>query len=308
MYAIYVENLSKRYEKQEVLKGVNLRIKKGEFYALMGVNGSGKTTLVSIISSVSSPTNGKIEIYGKPPELMKKLIAYIPQENFSSPMLTGKENLMYFARLLGYSKSDAEKIVEEILKKVDLSKDADKRVAYYSGGMRRKLEVATAFFLNAKILILDEPTTGLDPYARRELLGLIQEMKKEDVTILLVTHIGADAELASRVGLMDKGKIVAEGSPEELKKMSNVNNVINVETVVKTEKARDALSKLSVKGVRETDAGYRIYCDDTDKILPKIVRELERIECKVTKIEVVKPSLEDVFFKLVDKEIVGGRI
>lgn len=100
MYAICVENLTKRYGAEEVLKGVNLRIKEGEFYALMGPNGSGKTTLVSIIASVSPPTGGKVEIYGKPPELMKELIAYIPQENFSSPMLTGRENLMYFARIL----------------------------------------------------------------------------------------------------------------------------------------------------------------------------------------------------------------
>lgn len=165
----------------------------------------------------------------------------------------------------------------------------------------------TAFFPDTKILILDEPTTGLDPSARRELFGLIQEMKR-DVTILLVTHIGADAELASRVGLMNEGKIVAEGSPEELKKMSGIKNVINAETLTKTEKVKNALSKLSEKGVLETDVGYRIYCDDAEKILPEIVREIDRVGCKVTKIEAVKPSLEDVFFKLVGKEIEGGRI
>ena len=307
MYAIYVENLTKRYGAEEVLKGVNLRIKEGEFYALMGPNGSGKTTLVSIIASVSTPTSGKVEIYGRPPELMKELIAYIPQENFSSLLLTGRENLMYFARLLGYSKSDAEKIVDKMLKNAGLSKDADKRVANYSGGMRKKLELMTAFFPDTKILILDEPTTGLDPSARRELFGLIQEMKR-DVTILLVTHIGTDAELASRVGLMNKGKIVAEGSPEELKKMSGIKNVINVETLTKTEKVKNVLTKLSEKGMLETDVGYRIYCNDAEKILPEIVRELDRVGCKVTKIEAVKPSLEDVFFKLVGKEIEGGEV
>ena len=304
MYAIYVENLTKRYGNKEVLKGVNLKIEEGEFYALMGPNGSGKTTLVSIIASVSSPTDGIVKIYGKPPELMKKLFAYVPQENFSSPLLTGRENLMYFARLLDHSKKRAEELVAEILDKIGLSNDADKRVSNYSGGMRKKLEVATALFPGIKILILDEPTTGLDPSARREFFGLIQEIKKDDVTILLVTHIGANAELATRVGLMNEGKIIADGTPEELKKMSGLKRVIDVETPVKSDKVKNILSKFSEKGVMETDVGYRVYCDDPERVSPIIVRELDRAGCKVTRISTETPSLEDVFFKLTNKEVV----
>ncbi len=158
MESIYVENLTKRYGDNEVLKGVDLRIEEGEFYALMGPNGSGKTTLVSIMASVRSVTSGKVEIYGKKLEEAKGLISYIPQENFSSPVLTGKENLIYFAELLGFSKNKARKIVNDILDKIDLSEDADKKVSHYSGGMRKRLEVATALFPGMKILILDEPT------------------------------------------------------------------------------------------------------------------------------------------------------
>ena len=217
MDAVTVEKLTKKYGDNEVLKGVNLKIAEGEFYALMGPNGSGKTTLASIIVSVRFPTSGKIEIYGKKPENAKELIGYVPQESFSSPILTGKENLMYFAGLLGYSKNTSEKTVNELLKKIGLSEDANKRVSDYSGGMRKRLEVATALFPGIKILILDEPTTGLDPSARRKFLGLIQELRKEKTTVLLITHIGADAELASRVGLIDEGKIIAEDEPERLK-------------------------------------------------------------------------------------------
>jgi ABC-2 type transport system ATP-binding protein len=304
MDAISVENLTKEYGDKEVLKGVNLKIEEGEFYALMGPNGSGKTTLASIIASVRFPTGGKIEIYGKKPENAKDLIGYIPQENFSSPILTGKENLMYFAGLLGYSKNAGEKIVNELLNKIGLFEDANKRVSDYSGGMRKRLEVATALFPGIRILILDESTTGLDPSARRRFLGLIEELRKEKTTILLITHIGADAEVASRVGLIDEGEIVAEDEPERLKKASGLNDVVNIETTIKSEKVAQVLSKFSdKKKALETDVGYRVYCEDVEKAIPKIVRSLDAIGCKASKIETVKPSLEDVFFKLTEKMV-----
>jgi len=304
MDAISVEDLTKKYGDKEVLKEVNLNIEEGEFYALMGPNGSGKTTLASIIASVRFPTSGKIEIYGKKPEDAKNLIGYIPQENFSSPILTGKENLMYFAGLLGYSKNAGEKIVNDLLSKIGLSADANKRVSDYSGGMRKRLEVATALFPDVKILILDEPTTGLDPSARRKFLGLIQQLRKEKTTVLLITHIGTDAELASRVGLIDEGKIIAEDDPERLKKASGLNDVVNIETTIKSEKIAQVLSKFSEKKkVLETDVGYRVYCEDVEKAIPEIVRSLDAIGSKTSKIETVKPSLEDVFFKLTEKTV-----
>jgi ABC-2 type transport system ATP-binding protein len=304
MYAVSVEKLTKKFGDFEVLKGVDLKIAEEEFYALMGPNGSGKTTLASIIASVRSPTSGKIEIYGKEAHDAKDLIGYIPQENFSSPILTGKENLMYFAGLLGYSKSAAEKIVNELLNKIGLSADANKRVSDYSGGMRKRLEVATALFPNMRILILDEPTTGLDPSARRKFLGLIQELRKEKTTVLLITHIGADAELASRVGLIDEGKIIAEDEPEGLKKASGLNDVVNIETAIKSEEVAQVLGTFSEKKkVLETDVGYRVYCNDVEEAIPRIVRSLDAVGCKASKIETVKPSLEDVFFKLTEKMV-----
>lgn len=304
MAAIHAEKLTKRYGDNEVLKGVDLKIEEGEFYALMGPNGSGKTTLASIIVSVRSPTSGKIEIYGRKPEDAKELIGYVPQENFSSPILTGKENLMYFAGLLGYPKKKAERIVDGLLHRMGLSKDANKRVSDYSGGMKKRLEVATALLPGIRLLILDEPTTGLDPSARRKFLGSLQGLRKEKVTILLITHIGADAELASRVGLIDEGEIIAEDEPERLKERSGVENVIDIETTIKGEEVANVLSKFSEKQkVLETDVGYRVYCKDVEEATPQIVRSLDMIGCKAMKIDIVKPSLEDVFFELTEKTL-----
>ena len=306
MDAIHTENLTKMYGDNEVVKGVNLRIKEGEFYALMGPNGSGKTTLSSIIASVRSPTSGKIEIYGNKPEKAKKIIGYLPQENFSSPLLTGKENLMYFAELLGYSKGESAEIVEGLLKKVGLGEEANKRVSQYSGGMRKRLEVATILFPGLKLLIMDEPTTGLDPSARRKFLGLVQDLRNEETTILLITHIGADADLASRVGFMNRGKIIAEDKPERLKKNSGLENVVNIETSIKNERVANFLSKFSEKlRVLETETGYRVFAENVEEATPTIVRGLDKIGCKVIRIETVKPSLEDVFFKLTETKVRG---
>jgi len=304
MNAIEVESLTKRYGANEVLKGINLKVDEGEFYALMGPNGSGKTTLAAIIASVRMPTSGSVAIYGREPGQAKEWIGYVPQENFSSPNLTGRENLMYVANLLGYSGSQAGNLVSEMLGWIGLTADADKRVSKYSGGMRKRLEVATALFPGVRILILDEPTTGLDPAARRTFFGLIEQIKGEKTTIFLITHIGADAELASRVGLMDEGEIIAEDTPEALKRAHGLEDVITVETAAQSEKVASILRDFSDdRRVLETEAGYRIFSRNGDKVLAEVVRSLDRVGHKVTRIEVAKPSLEDVFFRLTQKMV-----
>ena len=138
MQVVEVRNLIKKYDKITVLDNLDLIINEGEFYCLMGPNGSGKTTLCSIIASIRKPTSGEVKIFGKKPEQSKRLVGYIPQENFSDPNLTGLENLYYFARMLGYSNKDTKAIAPELLKKVGLFDDRDKRVSKFSGGMRKK--------------------------------------------------------------------------------------------------------------------------------------------------------------------------
>jgi ABC-2 type transport system ATP-binding protein len=302
MNAIQVDKLTKRFGDKEVLKGVSLRIAEGEFYALMGPNGSGKTTLASIIASIRKPTSGRLEIYGRPPEAAKELIGYVPQENFSSPKLTARENLTYFARLLGYPAAETKALVAGMLAKIGLTDDADKRVEKFSGGMRKRLEVATALFPGVKILILDEPTTGLDPGARRNFFSLINATKDRKTTILLITHLGSDAELASRVGLIDNGVIIAEDEPETLIRNHGLEDVITVETAVKNEHIVDTLKELSIdRRLLETGEGYRIYSRDGGRALAQVARNLERAGYKVTRLEMTRPSLEDVFFRLTEK-------
>jgi ABC-2 type transport system ATP-binding protein len=304
VFAVHVENLVKTYGYQNALDGISIDVTEGEFYALMGPNGSGKTTLASIIAAVKTQDSGVVEVYGNRPTQAKEFIGYVPQENFSSPKLSGRENLVYFANLLGYSRNQANQLVAEMLKRVGLSEEADKRVAKYSGGMRKRLEVATAIFPGIRVLVLDEPTTGLDPAARRSFFSMVQEIMDKKTSIILITHVGSDAELASRVGLIDNGKMIAEGTPDELKRQQAVEDVITVETAVKTDSVLSVLKGFSIDGkVAESETGYKIYSRNGDRLLADVVRNLDQAGHKVMRIEMARPTLEDVFFRLTEKNL-----
>jgi ABC-2 type transport system ATP-binding protein len=301
VHSIYIKDLKKSYNHRTVLDGVNLAVEEGEFYALMGPNGSGKSTLSSIMASVTKLDSGTLEIYGRKPEQARKLIAYIPQENFSVPQLSGRENLLYFARILGNDGPDARKLIVQMLEKVGLTEEADKQVSRYSGGMKKRLELATALFPGVRVLILDEPTTGLDPAARRDFFALLRNIKQDQSSIFLITHLGSDAEAASRVGLIHKGRIIAEGTPSTLRTQYAPEEAITIETPASSSDCESVLKAFSDgQKVARLQAGYRIYARDGGRVLPEVVKALNQAGISVNRTEVAKPTLEDVFFKLTE--------
>lgn len=307
MLAVHVENLVKTYDTRRVLDGVGLDIEQGEFYALMGPNGSGKTTLASIIAGVKTQDSGVVEVYGKKPAQARELIGYVPQENFSSPKLSGKENLVYFAGLLGYSRKQANELAAGMLNRLGLAEEPDKSVSNYSGGMRKRLEVATATFPGIKVLILDEPTTGLDPAARRSFFSIVRDIMDQNTSIVLITHIGSDAELATRVGLIDEGRMIAEGTPDDLKRKHAVEDVITVETAVKSDSVLSVLKSYGINGKAvESETSYKVYSKNGDSILADVVRSLDNTGQKVLRIEMVRSTLEDVFFRLTERSLREG--
>ncbi len=301
MNAIVVKNLIKDYEEINILNRINLIIEEGEFFTLMGPNGSGKSTLVSIITGTTLPTQGAVNIHGSDifdePNKVKSLIGYVPQENFTSPRLTGKENLLYFAQLSGLSKKAAKEWTKVVLEKMGLSDDASKLVSKYSGGMRKRLEVATALVPGIKILILDEPTTGFDPAARKMLLDSLLEINREGMTIFLVTHIGEDAEVAKIVAFMKNGEIIVQDSPSALKTKFKEQNAIDIKLHIRNSDIHRALERIN-KGRRviETKEGYKVYCESPEEIFPLILSYLNDIGCSASKFELNPPSLEDIFF------------
>ena len=311
MTAITVKNLRKNYGPIEIVKGVDLAIKEGEFFSLMGPNGSGKTTLTSIIAGTNPCTSGTVKIHGydisAKSDMVKSFIGYVPQENFSCPHLTGRENLLYFAKLAGLNPSAAKKWVDELLEMMGLLKDANKRVSQYSGGMRKRLEVATALVPDVKVIILDEPTTGFDPTVRKEFMGLLLDINQSGTTIFLVTHIGEDAEVAKTVAFMNNGQIIMQETPKELKNKYKKLNTLNIKTSVITTRVYKILQEFNTNGkLIQTDEGFKVYCEKPEEIIPLIIKNLGEVDCKVTRIEMSPPSLEDIFFILTKRDLKKG--
>ena len=296
-----MESLHKSYGSSQVLNGVNLDVEEGEFFALMGPNGSGKSTLAAIIASVVGFDSGTVEVFGEKPMKARKMFGYVPQDNFSIPLLTGRENLVYFAGVLGYSGGEAHAMADQLLDKVGLKADANKRAGQYSGGLRKRLELATALFPGIRLLILDEPTTGLDPAARRDFFDLVMRTVEQGTSILLITHLGSDAELASKVGMMYKGQIVAEDTPEALKRKYATVDVITVETSAHSQQVAHLLEGYSSEGkLAETQTGYRIYAHGGAELVPEVIHALDRAGVGEKSIGVSSASLEDVFFRITE--------
>ncbi|TFG28373.1 ABC transporter ATP-binding protein [Candidatus Thorarchaeota archaeon] len=304
------QEISKSYNGKKVLDNVSLQLRSTDFYILMGPNGSGKSTLLSILAGTNSFDAGRVQILGddicEGRLKAREHIGYVPQENFCSDFLTGRENLEYFADLLGLSKQQTRIEIARLLQMMSLEDEADRRVAEYSGGMKKKLEVATALLGDAKILFLDEPTTGLDPTVRRDFLSLLQKINAQGTAVLLVTHIGEDAEIASRVGFMIDGEIVAEGPPEELKEISGLKNSIIVDAVPRSDELMLLLGSLrSDCIVIAREESYELICEDSRGLVPKIVDILQESGYDMRRVDSRPPSLEDIFYKLTECPIRG---
>ena len=304
------QEISKSYNGIKVLERVSLQIRSTDFYILMGPNGSGKSTLLSILAGTNPFDAGSVTILGDDICIdrleARKHIGYVPQENFCSEFLTGRENLEYFANLLGLSKSQSKIEIAQLLQMMELREEADRKVAEYSGGMKKKLEVATALLGDARVLLLDEPTTGLDPTVRKDFLSLLQKINNRGTAVLLVTHIGEDAEMASRVGFMIEGEIVSEGSPEELKEISGLKSSIIVDATPRSEELMLLLASLSDDCiVIENEESFELTCEDPKGMVPKIVDTLQKSGYDMRRVGTRPPSLEDIFYRLTANPIRG---
>ena len=221
MNAIETHGLTKKYKDITAVNGLELEVRQGELFALLGVNGAGKTTTIKMLSGLTRPTEGDALLLGKSvvkePEAVKRLIAVSPQETAVAPKLTVAENLALMAQISGADRQEAAKRVEEFCDKLGLGEVRRKAAGKLSGGWQRRLSIAMALILEPKILFLDEPTLGLDVLARAELWDLIRSLKGE-MTVILTTHYMEEAEaLSDRIGVMGKGRLLTVGTAAELK-------------------------------------------------------------------------------------------
>jgi ABC-2 type transport system ATP-binding protein len=307
-YSIVVENLTKRFGSFTAVNNVSFKVKEGEIFGLLGPNGAGKTTTISILSTIVSLTSGKAQIYGKnvvtQKDDVRKLIGIVFQDPSLDDELTGRENLDFHARLYGVKGQEKKDAIDRVLKLVELTDKANKQIKTYSGGMKRRLEIARGFIHDPKVLFLDEPTIGLDPQTRRKIWNYILQLnEREKTTIILTTHYMEEAdELCDRIAIIDHGKIIKLDTSEKLKD-SLGGDIIRIGTNNPAKLASIIRRKKIARSVKEYEGNIDITVKDGGKVLPKIIEMAKDAGIKVDYATVKRPTLEDVFISMTGKEI-----
>jgi len=307
-YAIEIKNLKKSYGDTVALRGINLSIHPGEFYGLLGPNGAGKTTTIGIITGLVKLEHGSVSVFEK--DIIKDYrftrskIGVSPQE-FTSDWFFSIEKLLYFqAGYYGITRKKAQPKIEEILEKFGLDEKRESKIRQLSGGMKRRFQIAKALVNDPDILILDEPTAGVDVELRRMLWDYLKYLHRQGKTILLTTHYIEEAEqLCERVAIINDGSIVAEETPGKLIKSLGKGS-IEVQLSGWDTSQESCLSGLSFVYEPEEDGGRLIFrTEDPEKELPKIVESLCSNGCSIHEIKITKSSLEDVFVSLTGRAI-----
>jgi ABC-2 type transport system ATP-binding protein len=308
-FSVFCRNLFKDFDGLRAVDDVTFQMQDGEFLGLLGPNGAGKSTLMAILSCQLNPTRGEARIMGhdvvEERNEVKKIMGLCPQENVLYNDLTVRENLKFFCDLYSIPGDEANKRIGEILEFMNLVDKEKSFVKTLSGGMKRRLNIGAALVHRPRILMLDEPSVGLDPATRQDLWKAIRQIHEEGATIILTTHYMEEADtLCQKVAIMDSGRIVACDAPTALKKMVGVTSVIEMISSRMEPKAVEALRGLSdVKKLLLKEDGVRLVVEDVDSALPKAIRTATRKGLKPERINIVEPTLEDVFLHLTGKAL-----
>jgi ABC-2 type transport system ATP-binding protein len=300
--AIVVEGLQKRYKQVRALDGVSFAVHEGEVFGLLGPNGAGKSTTVRVLATLTKPDAGRAEVGGhdvrREAGAVRRAIGYVPQDSGVDQYGTGRENLMLQGRVQGMGGRDLRDRVDYLLDFVGIAGAADRIVKTYSGGMRRRLDIALGLVHRPKVLFLDEPTTGLDPEARVAMWREVGRLaRQESLTILLTTHYLEEAdELADRLAIVSRGQVVVEGTPEELKATLQ-GDAVHLELA--NGRIDDARRVLEALGARPEQSGEGrtlvSRVENGNRALPGILSALEQEGIGVASVSVSRPSLDDVY-------------
>jgi ABC-2 type transport system ATP-binding protein len=301
MLAIEAKRLTKVYNGVVVaVDHINIEVNEGEIFGFLGPNGAGKTTTIKMLSTLLKPTDGYVKVFGydvvKEPDKVRRSIGIVFQDPALDEQLTGKENLDFHARVYGLSKEQRNERIKEVLELVGLKGKANELVKNYSGGMRRRLEIARGLMHYPKVLILDEPTLGLDVQTRRAIWDYILNLNKnEGITIFLTTHYMEEAEyLSDRIAIIDHGKIIVTDTP------SNLRNLVGSDVITVGcnyhQRLRFELEKQSwVEKVLHHNGFLEVYVKGGEGKIPAIVKVAEELNVNINFINLRKPSLEDVY-------------
>lgn len=303
MSIIHVENLTKEFKGIRAVDGINFAVERGEIFGFLGPNGAGKTTTINMLCTLIKPTSGKAMINGydvvEQQNEVRQSIGLVFQDPSLDERLTGIQNLRFHAMIYGIPGNLRENRIEQVLKMVELWDRRDYQVRTYSGGMKRRLEIARGLLHYPKVLFLDEPTLGLDPQTRSHIWQYILELRSiEGTTIFLTTHYMDEAEKADRIAIIDHGKLIALDTPTRLKAMVS-RDIILVKTDNDSQALAEIKSKYDVNAHMDND-GIVFEIDNGEKFLPEFIREFAT---RILSVSLRHPSLEDVFLRLTGREI-----
>ena len=295
---IEAAGLVKRYGDLEAVRGIDLEVRAGEIFGFLGPNGAGKSTTISMLCTLLTPTAGVARVAGidvvRDPSAVRRRIGLVFQDPSLDDQLTGRENLEFHAYVYGVPAPDRRRRIDEMLALLQLQDRAGSLVRTYSGGMKRRLEIARGMLHQPEVLFLDEPTLGLDPQTRQSIWTHLNELRaNKGVTIFMTTHYMDEAEYCDRIAIIDRGRIVALGTPDELKKMVG-GDVVTI-TSSRPDLAIKQMKKILGVDPSRDDGTLRVEVADGKAFVPRLVRELS---APVDTVSLRRPSLDDVFLML----------
>ncbi len=305
---ILVEKLKKSYGELRAVDDISFEVAEGELFGFLGPNGAGKTTTLSMISGLLKPDKGRVLVgdmdIWQMPKAAKCIIGLVPQDIALYEELTARENLRFWGSLYNLSSSELKSNINQWLDRVGLSDRANDTVAKYSGGMKRRLNLAIGMVHNPKVILLDEPTVGIDPQARNTILDLIREIAREGTTILFTTHHLEEAEaLCERIAIMDHGKILQTGTVDQLAQVVGDGELVTIHGEFTAPAFKEALSGLAVNFLSMEDKTATLSLKSNGTNIASLLQKLTDGGIDIDDLSMQKPSLESVFLKLTGREL-----
>ena len=308
-YAIEIQNLHKHFGDLRAVQGVSLNVAAGEILSLLGPNGAGKSTLISMLSVACAPSDGDALILGhsirREPAAAKSALGVVPQDIALYPDLSARENLDFWGKMYGLRGAALKQRVDDVLAITGLADRQRDRVGKFSGGMKRRVNIGVALLHQPPVVIMDEPTVGIDPQSRRHILDNVKQLNRQGMTVLYTTHYMEEAaELSHHIAIIDAGRIIAYGTHAELIRLVGEQTRLNLKLNVAGETVVDAVRQ--VEGVTQAstlDGAVTALAQDSNRVLPRLFETAARSHARITSVDIQEPNLEAVFLHLTGKAL-----
>jgi ABC-2 type transport system ATP-binding protein len=291
------------------VQGVEFSAEQGEILSLLGPNGAGKSTTISMLSGLLAPTDGDATIMGHSiitePEAAKASLGVVPQDIALYPDLSARENLVFWGKMYGLRGAALKSRVDEVLDIIGLADRQKDHIGKFSGGMKRRVNIGAALLHKPQVVIMDEPTVGIDPQSRRHILDNVKELNQQGMTVLYTTHYMEEAaELSRHIAIMDQGKVIASGTHDELIKLVGEETRIDLTLNAEGEKVF-AIWKTTegVAGIDSTDGKITVLVDDSNRVLPRLFEAAGKAGVRITSVDIQEPNLETVFLHLTGRAL-----